>query len=729
MRSHRPIALLVPLLRKEIRELATGNSLWVLLLLLSPLVGYSFIQAVALYAEASRPALSIPELARQLSPFDGVLVPTLGGFYLAITLLFPFIAIRLLAAEKASGGLKLLVQLPYRLTDLVTAKFAALTAAWLVTLIPVLSALIYWKLLGGHLDTSETVILIVGHLLYALLIGAISFLAAALTEAGATAAILALAVTLGSWVLDFAALDRGSVSSALASLSLTSLLRPFEQGLLSIPNVLAMLIVTAGFLALTAIWLPPGTSLGRKLSGSSLIIGAAGILIGGAAQVAIVLDVTSDRRNSFPPADEQLLGRLGERLFVTVHMAPSDPRVVDLDRKVLARLKRAMRRVTVQIADSGQASPLGTVGEADYGEIVMTYRGRSATTRSTGAGEILPMLYALAGATRRRPAPPVRTSPAIRLSRMPRIPRSGSTASSHLPLRRRGGLPPETGEYDGADPDEKEMDHDDSCSWCNCHGRYHWCRMALAHAGWCPDRLGYLLAGFEIPTVQLAQAQPARAPEGSTQFDFSNETVGAEPKSFLSVVGFWTIGAEGDNKFLVVDGRRWKQGQPAANVADKARAIYGERYAEFLDNVQAYAYFPYAVAQGIDDFRSGEISFRFKPVAGRIDQGAGILFNLKPNGDYLLVRANALENNLVLFKYEKGKRSSVEWIRNTPTPSGQWQDLKVRIDGAKVEGYLNGKLYLEHTLPAPVSGKIGVWSKADSVVYFDDYRVVPAPQG
>src|SRR5438477_9051232 len=115
LRSRRPIALLA-LLRKEIRELATGNSLWVLLLLLSPLVGYSFIQAVALYTEASRPALSIPELARQLSPFDGILVPTLGGFYLAVTLLFPFIAIRLVAAEKASGGLKLLVQLPYRLT-------------------------------------------------------------------------------------------------------------------------------------------------------------------------------------------------------------------------------------------------------------------------------------------------------------------------------------------------------------------------------------------------------------------------------------------------------------------------------------------------------------------------------------------------------------------------------------------------------------------------------------
>ena len=403
MRSHRPIAPLAPLLRKEIRELATGNSLWVLMLLLSPLVGYSFIQAVELYAEASRPALSIAELARQLSPFDGILVPTMGGFYLAITLLFPFIAIRLVAAEKASGGLKLLVQLPYRLSDLVGVKFAILITAWFIALIPILSALIYWRLLGGHLETNETVTLILGHLLYALLIGAISFLAAALTDGGATAAILALTVTLGSWVLDFAALDRGGVSSLLASLSLTSLLRPFEQGLLSIPAVLTMLVATVGFLALTAIWLPPGTQLGRKLLGSALVITVAGILIGGVAQTNIVLDITPDRRNSFPPGDEQLLGRLGERLFVTVHLASSDPRVADLDRKVLARLKRTMPRVTVQIADSGQASPLGAAGETDYGDIVITYHGKSATTRSTGAGEILPLLYELAGV--RSPAP------------------------------------------------------------------------------------------------------------------------------------------------------------------------------------------------------------------------------------------------------------------------------------------------------------------------------------
>src|SRR5205807_1773739 len=105
------------------------------------------------------------------------------------------------------------------------------------------------------------------------------------------------------------------------------------------------------------------------------------------------------------------------------------------------------------------------------------------------------------------------------------------------------------------------------------------------------------------------------------------------------------------------------------------------------------------------------------------DQAGGILFNLKANGDYLALRANALENNFVLWKFEKGKRSSVKWVRNTPTASQQWHEIKVRVDGAKVAGYLDGRLLLEHTLPAPVSGRVGIWSKADSVTYFDDFSV------
>jgi hypothetical protein len=222
-----------------------------------------------------------------------------------------------------------------------------------------------------------------------------------------------------------------------------------------------------------------------------------------------------------------------------------------------------------------------------------------------------------------------------------------------------------------------------------------------------------------------ALALPGLAAEPAT-VDLSKETIGAEPKSFVPVVGFWRIEQDNGKKVLVVDGRQWKEGQSSAGLADKARALYGERYAEFLDRVQAYAYYPYAVAPNVDNFTDGEITVRFQGLSGRIDQGAGILFNLKPNGDYLTIRANCLENNLVLWKVEKGKRSSVNWVRNTPTATHQWHDLKVRISGTKVEGYLDGKLYLEHTLAQPVSGRVGLWSKADSHMYFSDYTVTSA---
>ena len=206
--------------------------------------------------------------------------------------------------------------------------------------------------------------------------------------------------------------------------------------------------------------------------------------------------------------------------------------------------------------------------------------------------------------------------------------------------------------------------------------------------------------------------------------DFSQETVGAMPVSFAPAVGNWIIGIDNDNKVLVVDGRKWSRGQASAGLADKARALYGERYAEFLDNVKAYAYFPFAVCQRVQNFTQGEISVRFKGVAGRIDQGAGILFDLKPNGDYYTIRANPLENNLVLWRFKHGKRSSVSWVRKVPTPTRKWHTLTLKIKGDRVRGYVNGKQYLGHQLPDAVSGKVGLWTKADSVVYFDDYKVV-----
>src|SRR5207247_6041436 len=190
-------APLRPLLAKEVREILSGRSLWTMLLLLCPLIGYSFLQAVSLYSESSSAALQSPVLANSLSPLDGILVPTLGSFYVAVTLLFPFVAIRALGQEKETGALRLLVQLPYRPSTLVSAKLAAVLAAWILAVIPALSALIVWRILGGHLAAAETANLLFGHLVYGLLVGALALFSASIAEGAATAAIIALAVTIG----------------------------------------------------------------------------------------------------------------------------------------------------------------------------------------------------------------------------------------------------------------------------------------------------------------------------------------------------------------------------------------------------------------------------------------------------------------------------------------------------------------------------------------------------
>jgi len=238
-----------------------------------------------------------------------------------------------------------------------------------------------------------------------------------------------------------------------------------------------------------------------------------------------------------------------------------------------------------------------------------------------------------------------------------------------------------------------------------------------------PAQPEYLPSVGSAAATAPAPAEPRRAPDGSLLFDFEAETVGAEPNSVLPAVGQWVVGADGEQRVLVVDGRGWSRGQPSAGLADKARSLYGERYAEFLDSIQSYAYFPLAVAKGVEDFRAGEIELRFKCVAGRIDQAAGIVFNLKSNGDYLVLRANCLEDNLVLFKYEKGSRSSVVWVRGTPTPTGQWHNLKVAVAGRRITGSLDGEARLTHDWREPINGWVGIWSKADSVVYIDDLSV------
>lgn len=218
-------------------------------------------------------------------------------------------------------------------------------------------------------------------------------------------------------------------------------------------------------------------------------------------------------------------------------------------------------------------------------------------------------------------------------------------------------------------------------------------------------------------------AQAAFAQTTVKGVDFQSEQVGDEPRALVPIVGRWIIAEEQGRKVLKVDGTRWRQGLSEARLADRARLLYGERYAEFLESVRAFAYFPYAVARDISDFREGELQVRFKVLTGRVDQAGGILFDLKPSGEYLVLRANALEDNLVLWRIAKGRRQAVKWVRNTTIDRGRWYDLRVVVRGKQVEGYLDGRRVLEHLLPQPVSGHIGLWTKADSVCLFGAFSV------
>ena len=678
-----------PLFAKELREVISGRALWTLLLLVCPLVGYSFFQAISLYGEASAAAANSPVLATGLSPLDGILVPTFGSFYVAVTLLFPFVAIRVLGEEKQSGALRLLVQLPYRTVTVVGVKLAAVFVAWLLCAIPVLSSVLIWRMMGGHLSPAEIATLLLGHLLYGLQIGAVALFAASTTESSATAAIVTLAFTIGSWVLDFTIAGRPGWLEWFAHLSLTQVIRTFEQGLLSASLIAGVVIAICGFAALAAVWLPPGIAVPQKLMRSTVCVGATAVALLLVTQIKASIDVTEDRRNSFALADTNQLASLSGPLAITVHLAPEDPRYVDLQRNVLAKLERVMPRVSIRLATARQ-SFASAAGEEAYGEIEYRYGGRSDTSSSTSPREILPLIYALAGVPPPAPIPsaefpgyPLTIDGAFALlwflAILPILVILAWWRSRRLPSNNQTFL--------------KEVVVNSS------------------------TKTLLIIAVSVIAVLLPAFAAPIKV-------DLTNEMAGAEPKGLVPVVGVWRIENDSGKKLLAVDGRQWKEGQSSAGIADKARALYGERYAEFLDRVQAYAYYPYVVAKDVEDFKNGEITVRFEGLSGRIDQGAGILFNLKPNGDYLTIRANCLENNLVLWKFEKGRRSSVEWVRNTPTASRQWHDLKVRIAGNKVEGYLDGKLYLQHTLPQPVSGKIGLWSKADSYMHCDDFTVV-----
>ena len=389
---------------KDRRELAASRAWLVLLVLLGPLVGHAFTTAVDSYAEASGASGGPAALAQGLSPLDGIVVPTFGAYAIAATLLFPFVAIRLVSAEKQTGSLKLLLQSRTSLGTMLGVKLLVVVGAWLLAWLPGLAALALWRAYGGHLAGGEVAAVLLGHFLRAILTCAVAIAAAALTDNAATAAVVTLAVTLGSWALDFIAQVRGGAALALDAYTPESALRVFETGEIRVAIVLVTLALSAAAMAIAIVWLHPGRTWRARTIGTGSVIAVAALAAWLAAHGRASWDASEDRRNSFTPADERVLAAIRAPLRITVYLAPEDPRLADLERGVLRKLRRTMRDVGVRYAARGGTGLFVRSGE-HYGEVWYALGDHSAMSRSTTEPIVLETIYAIAGITPPTPEP------------------------------------------------------------------------------------------------------------------------------------------------------------------------------------------------------------------------------------------------------------------------------------------------------------------------------------
>jgi len=216
------------------------------------------------------------------------------------------------------------------------------------------------------------------------------------------------------------------------------------------------------------------------------------------------------------------------------------------------------------------------------------------------------------------------------------------------------------------------------------------------------------IIGAWLLFITAALAQTSR----SLIIDFDNMEVDKTPVSFFS-----SLTGEGGPALWVIE--KQAGGKTGSNLlVQKSHEKTGYRFP--LCIYDAYA--------GKDP----ELAVRFRPISGEVDQAAGLIWRYQDADNYYVVRANALENNVVLYKVKNGKRSDLKpagagkfaYGKNIPVPTGQWSTLGVKILNDKFSVYLNGKhLFDVEDGTFQQAGKVGLWTKADSVTEFDSFVI------
>lgn len=194
--------------------------------------------------------------------------------------------------------------------------------------------------------------------------------------------------------------------------------------------------------------------------------------------------------------------------------------------------------------------------------------------------------------------------------------------------------------------------------------------------------------------------------------------------TLTAVVGNWLAVEDGGPAWRV-DGAVWDGTTDRTRIETLAKSFFAQPSTGFVTHATSPGAFPIAVARTAGEISNGTVSVAFKMIGGASDQNAGIVFALRPNGDYYFVRYNTKDGNVAVWEYINGERKvlakgSVE----KQLPMNTWQELVVTFRSGKVEGAVTGTdLRVEHTLGTPTLGRVGVWTKRDAVTVFRNFRV------
>jgi pyruvate,water dikinase len=237
------------------------------------------------------------------------------------------------------------------------------------------------------------------------------------------------------------------------------------------------------------------------------------------------------------------------------------------------------------------------------------------------------------------------------------------------------------------------------------------------------DQMGRLLASSRLLDMAIANDNDvSRMVEAffHRDYDFLGQAESSRLPNFYSHTGNWKRVTEDSRTLLLQDGSEYGS-SISSGVAHFMWMIVGTKYLHFLDNIEAHFYFPLAIAKG-SEVSDAVLSVRVKPVDGSIDRAAGLAFGIKNIGNYFVFRVNALEDNVILFEYLNNRRFK-RVITTKKIDSKKWYSLKIEIEGNTIKGYVDDVLLLGYSTERNLKGYVGLWSKADSITYFDELLI------